>query len=325
MHCRTPYNDLHAMLPSERVEPDDAKLFERMKGEINRSRFELSQKCKVLLGIEKNDTKLSRVGSCFSKDQAAIAAEVTALNDGIKLRDDQIEVLMSALRYRDQTVEGLQADLEEKTAKMKEMQERVFEPFQCEDLVHANDSLQKQLNDAKEIIYSMQKQIQNERQEMAEERKVRADRELAVAKETKEKEMETAEKLRDKDTEIIRLRNRLQEGAGTEDSATEARVVRMEQVKNELSERVATLEDEKGRLKQYVANLSSRLEQALSQLEHRNQKLSQYDSLAANLTLSPRQVTDHAVTPRQAQPSISPPLHQHHDIGLLSPSPMRRY
>ena len=259
---------------------------------MNKSRFELSARCRLLLGADRTYDEANRVttrlASCFTKDQQAVQAEMTALNDGIRLRDDQIDVLLSALRFRDTLLEQTRADLDNATAAVHTIRMQQFEPFHCEDIVQENDSLQRQLNDCKDIMYNMQKQIQTERNDMAEERKIRADRELAEAKERKEKEIDVSGKLRDRDTEIIRLRNRLQDTASGDDSATEVRILRLEQAKTELQECVASHEEEKARLKQYVAALGSRLEQSLSQLAHRNQKLQQYESVTANLTLSPR-------------------------------------
>ena len=279
------------LLPSERFDPEDKIVYDNMKNDINKSRFELSKRCRKILGLDDNQEKgkiASRIASCFGKDQAAIAAEATALNDGIRLRDDQIDVLMSALQLRDYEVDNLRSEQEQQTQRIRDLEISKFQPFQCEDLVVEKDQLQRQLNDAKEIIYSIQKQIDDERIAMSEERKARVDRELSEAKERKEKELAQAEKLRERDTEIIRLRNRLQEGSQGLDSASEMRLVRLEQENNECSEKIISLEDEKSRLKQYVTSLSSRLEQSLSQLEHRNQKLKQYETLAATLALSPR-------------------------------------
>ena len=183
----------------------------------------------------------------------------------------------------------LRADVDRSAEAISEIRMQRFEPFHCEDLVKENDSLQRQLNDCKDIMYNMQKQVQAERGEMAEERKTRADHELEEAKDRKQKDLTMASKLRDRDTEIIRLRNRIQEGAGAGNaSEVEVRILREEQARAELQEQVESLEDEKQRLKQYVSSLSSRLEQTLSQLSHRNQKIKQYESLTQTMTLSPR-------------------------------------
>eukprot|EP01061_Rhynchopus_euleeides_P007781 TRINITY_DN1682_c1_g1_i5.p1 TRINITY_DN1682_c1_g1~~TRINITY_DN1682_c1_g1_i5.p1 ORF type:complete len:729 (+),score=352.30 TRINITY_DN1682_c1_g1_i5:150-2189(+) len=312
---------LHVASPQrEKVDPNDAAAFDEIRSEVNKSRFELSARCRLLLGMDRtydNHNKVTtRLASCFTKDQQTVSAEMTALNDGIRLRDDQIDVLLSALRYRDQTVEQMRADLDGATATIHNIRMRQFEPFHCEDIVKENDSLQRQLNDCKDIMYNMQKQVQAERQDMAEERKVRADRELAEAKERKEKEIAMSEKLRDKDTEIIRLRNRLQEGPSGDDSATEVRILRLEQAKTELQEAVASHEEEKVRLKQYVASLGSRLEQTLSQLSHRNQKLQQYEAITANLTLSPRMQDTSPSKRDTSSPALPAPM--------LSPIPLSR-
>ncbi|KAJ9462905.1 hypothetical protein DIPPA_05324 [Diplonema papillatum] len=307
------------------VDPTDSSAWDRMRDDVNKSRFALSNRCKTILGMAAVFSEGLHSAGLTGREYltAGPASEQQALSDGIRLRDDQIDVLMSALRYRDKTVEDLRAELQLKTGHLLALQAKAWEPLQAEDLVEENAALQMQLGDAKEIIYSMQRQMQEERQQIAEERKARADREVSEAKARRETELQAGDRLREKETEIIRLRNRLRSnaGAGGEgDAAGEMRAVRLEQANTELEEQITLLEEERTRLKQYVASLGSRLEQSLSQLEYRNQKLRQYETLAQSLTLSPRHANDKS---NLTAPGLSPirPVKSRSPAMAASPIP----
>eukprot|EP00662_Eupelagonemidae_sp_cell21_P033463 gene33464-51716_t len=151
----------------------------------------------------------------------------------------------------------------------------VFEPFDCEDLVEEKSALHRQVMDAKEIIHSMQSQLQMERSSIAAERIRRSDSELQGVRERKRRELSQDQRLRERDMEIIRLRNRLEEGGHADDAVAELRSVKLEQEKTALQDQIATLDDEKTRLKHYVGTLGARLEQALAGLEHKTNVLTQ--------------------------------------------------
>eukprot|EP01063_Lacrimia_lanifica_P010735 TRINITY_DN17494_c0_g1_i1.p1 TRINITY_DN17494_c0_g1~~TRINITY_DN17494_c0_g1_i1.p1 ORF type:complete len:617 (+),score=241.29 TRINITY_DN17494_c0_g1_i1:57-1907(+) len=226
-------------------------------------------------------------GSEYMPDKKGVVE--AAVVDGVRLRDEQIDVLLSSVEFRDTAIKGLQADLAECTKTIADLRQKVCAGTAAEALAEENASLLQQVSDVKDIMYSMQRQLKEERADMAKERVATSDRELKEAKAVKEREAALAEQLREKEMEIIRLRSRLQSAAGgTLSSETELLIIKADQETADMKEQLDTAEEEKSRLKVYIASLSSRLEQALTQLASRTEQIKQYEALTSEIALSPR-------------------------------------
>eukprot|EP01062_Namystynia_karyoxenos_P049532 TRINITY_DN3795_c0_g1_i1.p1 TRINITY_DN3795_c0_g1~~TRINITY_DN3795_c0_g1_i1.p1 ORF type:complete len:693 (+),score=279.47 TRINITY_DN3795_c0_g1_i1:90-2081(+) len=264
---------------------------------------DLVARCQQLLG-EGSQRRTGPVRPSPAADPTA--EEAAALREGLRARDDQIDVALEAVRCRDATIAALVEQVEMQRKRLHEAEFKVFEPFQCADLVQEKSNLRRQMMDAQEIIFAMQRQLLDERRQAAEGRAKQADEELRVAKERKRRELEQHQMLRDRDAEIIRLESRLQDGSEADDVKAELRIVRLEHEKASIQDQIASLADEKTRLKQYVGTLGARLEKVLSKLEHRRARLRECEQATAAHALTPRQLPPRSCTPPHSSGSALP-------------------
>eukprot|EP01065_Artemidia_motanka_P002012 TRINITY_DN1091_c0_g1_i1.p1 TRINITY_DN1091_c0_g1~~TRINITY_DN1091_c0_g1_i1.p1 ORF type:complete len:697 (+),score=239.39 TRINITY_DN1091_c0_g1_i1:42-2132(+) len=265
-----------AVAVADRVDPGDATLWSQLSAEAARHRAELAARSRSLLGL---GAELSRAP--HRVNQADIA-ELSALRDGVRLRDEEIDILLSGLRCHDARTRELQDMLERRDRRIYDLETKVFEPFHCEELVLEKGELQRDVADANEMIGALRAEMDAAREVAEAEKERRVASEQQSEKQRHQFHLTQQQQIQDRVTEIIRLKNKLSEcGRAEGEGSTGMRIVKLEQERTGLRDQIFGLEEEKTRLKHYVVALGSRLEQAQKQLDDADAKLLQYERVSA--------------------------------------------